>query len=337
LSGVYPCVVVSGVVVMERNVAYPGTVFDTDAGFCHDTPMRYMRSDFPHRFRNLRAPARLTAFAVLLALVGGAAALTGAATGTGRVETTDAHGGAMAMDHPSAAEQSRTSGLASVAGGYAFAPEQTALPLGKASAFRFRIVDTRGRAVRDLDLDGGVRLHLIVVRRDFTGYQHLHPKLQADGSWSVPLTLSAPGAYRAFADFDVDGRKTVLGHDLFVAGRFAPVRLQAPTATASVDGYTVGLTHDELRAGKETELHFVVSRDGRPVPSFQAYVGRRGHLVALRDGDLSYSHVHPEPTGRVGEIVFHAELPSAGSYRLFLQFKRGGVVHTAPFTVEVGR
>ena len=111
-----------------------------------------------------------------------------------------------------------------------------------------------------------------------------------------------------------------------------------PVAThASVDGYDVSLTHDPLHAGKETKLHFVVRRDGKPVRSFQMYVGHRGHLVALRAGDLAYSHVHPEPTGAPGEIVFHTELATAGRYRTFLQFKRGGVVHTAPFTLEVGR
>ena len=67
------------------------------------------------------------------------------------------------------------------------------------------------------------------------------------------------------------------------------------------------------------------------------YVGHRGHLVALRDGDLAYSHVHPISGAPAGEIVFHAELAAAGQYRLFLQFKTGGVVHTAPFTVEVER
>ena len=60
-------------------------------------------------------------------------------------------------------------------------------------------------------------------------------------------------------------------------------------------------------------------------------------IVALRDGDLAYSHVHPLPTGAPGEIVFHTELPTAGRYRLFFQFKIGGVVHTAPFTVDVQR
>jgi hypothetical protein len=51
----------------------------------------------------------------------------------------------------------------------------------------------------------------------------------------------------------------------------------------------------------------------------------------LRDLDA------PLPTGAPGEIVFHTELPTAGRYRLFFQFKIGGVVHTAPFTVDVQR
>ena len=290
------------------------------------------------RLRDLGAPARLTVFAVALALVGGIAALAGAATGHGRVETKAHADAGMGMDvGTSAAAQNRASGLATEAAGYTFVPERATLPLAQQRTFRFRIVDSHGNTVRNLDLDGGVRLHLIVVRRDFVGYQHLHPALHPDGSWSVPLTLSAPGVYRAFADFDIAGIKTVLGHDLFVPGNFAPARLPAPASTTSADGFAISLAHADLHAGKETALRFSVTRNGRPVPSFQSYVGHRGHLVALRDGDLAYSHVHPLPEGAPGEIVFHTELSSAGRYRLFLQFKIGGVVHTAPFTVEVKR
>ncbi|MEU7865015.1 hypothetical protein AB0B91_65845, partial [Nonomuraea sp. NPDC049141] len=67
-----------------------------------------------------------------------------------------------------------------------------------------------------------------------------------------------------------------------------------------------------------------------------------GHLVALRQGDLAYLHVHPhgEPgDGRTRpgpEVSFSAEMPSAGAYRLYLDFKHGGVVRTAEFTVVAG-
>jgi len=287
---------------------------------------------------DLGAPARLAAFGGALALIGGLATLAGAATGDGPSAADNGHQGeAMAMTEATPAEQDRVNGLASVAGGYTFAPAETTLPLGQTRAFRFRIVDGNGTAARQMDLDGGVRLHLIVVRRDFAGYQHVHPALQADGTWSVPLRLRAPGVYRAFADFEIDGKKIVLGHDLFVPGSFAPTPLPAPATRVSAQGHTVELASEDLHANRPTELHFRVSRNGSPVRSFDPYVRRRGHLIALRDGDLAYSHVHPEPAAARGEIVFHSELPSAGRYRLFLQFKVDGIVHTAPFTVGVQR
>ena len=288
------------------------------------------------RLEQLSVPVRLAAFAALLVVVGAAAAFVGAATGSAP-STAATESDEMAMDEMSPLEQARANGLSSVAGGYAFVPVRTTLPLGRQTAFRFRIVDEQGAAVRDVDVDGGVRVHLIVVRRDFAGYQHLHPTLGADGTWTVPLALSAPGAYRAFADFEVDGTKTVLGHDLVVPGSVTPARLAAPARVVSTDGFTVRLSHDPLHANEATKLRFGISRARVPVQAFDSYVGHRGHLVALRDGDLSYSHVHPEPDARVGEIVFHSALPSAGRYRLFLQFKVDGVVHTTPFTVEVGR
>jgi len=289
------------------------------------------------RFRELGVPARLALFAASLGVVGIAAALMGAATGNGRAATSAEVEDEMAMGDLSPAERSQATGLSSVAGGYTLAPLESTLPRAATRAFRFRILDGDGRAVRDFDVDGGVRVHLIVVRRDLTGYQHLHPTMQADGTWSVPLSLPTAGAYRAFTDFEIDGTKTVLGHDLFVPGTFAPVLLPAATSSVSTDGFVVALTHDDLRADKEAKLRFAISKGGRPVQTFDSYVGHRGHLVALRDGDLSYSHVHPEPDARVGEIVFHTRLPSAGRYRLFLQFKVDGIVHTAPFTVEVAQ
>jgi hypothetical protein len=65
----------------------------------------------------------------------------------------------------------------------------------------------------------------------------------------------------------------------------------------------------------------------------QEYLGARGHLVALRQGDLAFLHVHPDESSQ----RFMATFPTAGAYRLFLQFKVDGRVHTAAFTQEVSR
>ena len=94
--------------------------------------------------------------------------------------------------------------------------------------------------------------------------------------------------------------------------------------------------------GRPSRLTLSVSRDGRPVTDLQPYLGAFGHLVVLRDGDLAYLHAHP-----VGEadgagappgpnVRFATTAPSAGDYRLFLDFKHDGVVRTAAFTVSAG-
>jgi len=87
------------------------------------------------------------------------------------------------------------------------------------------------------------------------------------------------------------------------------------------------------KAGEESELGFTVTRQGRPV-AVQDYLGAKGHLVALRQGDLAFLHVHPDENS----LKFMATFPTAGSYRLFLQFKTDdGRLHTAAFTQEVTR
>ena len=88
------------------------------------------------------------------------------------------------------------------------------------------------------------------------------------------------------------------------------------------------------RAGAESELRFTVTRDGRPV-AIQDYLGAKGHLVALRQGDLAFLHVHPD-ANRL-QLRGRRSRPRA-RYRLFLQFKTAdGRVHTAAFTQEVTR
>ena len=56
--------------------------------------------------------------------------------------------------------------------------------------------------------------------------------------------------------------------------------------------------------------------------------------MALREGDLAFLHVHPD----ANRLRFEATFPTAGRYRLFLQFKTAdGRLHTAAFTREVTR
>lgn len=200
---------------------------------------------------------------------------------------------------------------------------------------RFRITDGSNAAVTDYVESHEKQLHLIVVRRDLTGYQHVHPTLDGAGTWSVPLNFPDAGDYRVFADFVPRGGDALtLGADLRVAGDYEPQPLPAPASTTTVDGYTVTLAGSP-KAGESSELMLSVSRGGKPVTDLQPYLGAYGHLVALRAADLAYLHVHPMGGHAGPGIGFHTSSPSAGEYRLYLDFKHRDVVRTAEFTVSV--
>jgi hypothetical protein len=224
-------------------------------------------------------------------------------------------------------------GLAVSEAGYTLRLDRTFLRVGEPSELRFTIADATGQPVTEFDRLHERRMHLIVVRRDGTGFRHLHPEMDAEGVWSIPVEFGVAGAYRAFADFSATGEQHTLAGEIFVSGgEFEARPFPAPAPVARSDGYEVQLHADDVQAGRRASLTFAVSRSGEPVEDLAPYLGAKGHLVALREGDLAYLHVHPEEG-----IAFATAFPTAGRYRLYLQFKHRGAVHTTEFTVEVPR
>jgi hypothetical protein len=284
---------------------------------------------------------RLTGFVIGLALVFAAAVAAGSWWGPAPAtpvahEDEPAHASAAGHDpDDDASADHLPGGLMRSQDGYSLElTESTAVP-GAGVPLSFTVTGPDGSPHTAYDVEHGKRLHLIVVRRDLTGYQHVHPRLDpGSGTWSTEVDL-APGTWRVFADFAVtDGPALTLGTDLTVPGRVPPVDpVEAETTTTEVDGYTVELAGDVV-AARDAELTLTVSRDGRPVTDLQPYLGAYGHLVALRDGDLAYLHVHPHDSDDAGpDIRFTAEVPSRGRYRLFLDFRHEDQVRTATFDV----
>jgi hypothetical protein len=296
----------------------------------------------------VRASIKIVVFAAVLAAVFvaalGAGRIAGPLRGDGHAAAADGHAAtvgahAAAGDDHAEAAAAPPAGLQISQDGYRLQPLTASLTPGDTAEFAFRVHGPDGAPVTRYLPTHERDLHLIVVRRDLTGYQHVHPALGADGVWRTPLRVATAGQYRVFADFrpaDRPGALT-LGTDVPAAGRYVPVALPAVSRVAHVDGYTVELAGD-LTPGTASRLVLRVSRDGRPITDLQPYLGAFGHLVTLRAGDLAYLHTHPDgvpgdgrtPSGPA--VVFQADVPSAGSYRLYLDFRHDGVVHTAEFT-----
>lgn len=245
-------------------------------------------------------------------------------------------------DEHAAETASAVRGVSSAQDGYLLAPVAAPDQVGDRGTLSFQVRDAHGEALTSFATEHDKELHLIVVRSDGSRFRHVHPTMAADGTWSLPWEWRAAGTYRVYADFvpadDPEGQPVTLTRTVEVAGAFAPV-VATPTDTAEVDGFAVALT-GELEVGESSQLTLTVTQDGEPVTTLEPYLGAFGHLVALREGDLAFLHVHPEgdepAAGETSgpEISFMAQAPTPGRYLLYLDFQIDGQVHSAPFVVD---
>jgi hypothetical protein len=294
--------------------------------------------------------SRLASFAAGLALAAGTAGVIGAATGATppfqdclKVAAADAGFGSQTMSDaghgpaPMIEAVPGSDGLHAQLAGLRLAPLSRTLTAGATTTWRFQIIGCDGNPIRHFERDNTKLLHLIVVRTDLSGYQHLHPALAPDGTFTIDLRSRQPGTYRAIADFVIDGRKYVLGTNLTAPGPVRNMPLPPPALEAQADDYAVELQRPaQLTAGQEAQLTFRITRNGQPVKALEPYLGSYGHLVALHAPELSYSHVHPNGEDlSAGAITFDTELPQRGTYRLFLQFQTDGRIHTVAFSQTV--
>ncbi|TLF78497.1 hypothetical protein [Nocardia cyriacigeorgica] len=291
----------------------------------------------------MNTTTKFAGFALGLAAVFGIALGVGAAIGPEPSEPAghDTHAAGSATTGGSGSAE-LPGGLVATEAGYTLALDNATTTTSADAQLRFRILDHTGAPVTHYVRSHDKDLHLIVVRRDMAAFQHVHPVLDANGTWSVALNLSRAGDYRVYADFTPEGGEALtLGADLRVAGQYDAQPLPAPATSTTVGDYTVTLD-GVITPGQASKVTLSVSRNGQPVTDLQPYLGAYGHLVALRASDLAYLHVHPE--GEPGDgvtaagpgITFYVTAPTTGDYRLFLDFQHEGVVRTAEFTATAG-
>jgi hypothetical protein len=267
----------------------------------------------------MNVPTRLAAFIAALAVVFGLAFVIGRAVGP-EVEA-EAHAGDGHGAEPDGHDE---------APAYSLRLGQRRVAAGAQRAVTFRVLDAHGRAVTAYDERHERDLHLIVLAEsNLRDFQHVHPTLGRSGVWSVRLDL-APGPYRVYADTQPAGADAMVlqGRLLATGGKPVVQPLPGPSATTRIGRYAVALSTEH---GRTT---FRVSLDGRPVTDLQPYLGAYGHLVVIREDDLAYLHAHPEEGPAGPDVAFDVEFDEAGRHALYLDFKHGGVVRTAIFTVD---
>jgi hypothetical protein len=241
----------------------------------------------------------------------------------------------------------------------AFTPK-TPAAVGKPTRVSFVIRQPNGAPLTNFRRGSGPHtgVHLIIVRRDLSTIIHMHPPVGANGTISTKITFTEPGPYRVVVDAYPNTSGPQKNFQLFgslrIAGTYEPAKLPAYTATDTVDGYRVTIRGranlHAIRAGFLTID--VKAPDGKPA-SFTPWFGALAHAIFFRSGSLDYFHTHvcaPGASGctsvlgatkvtgssaKPGTLTVGVLVPTAGTWRLFLQCRANGHVITAPFTLVV--
>ncbi len=227
---------------------------------------------------------------------------------------------------------------------------------GKAALLSFTpgVKGAEGELV-PLDLHHERKIHLIVVSKDLSYFEHIHPDYQASGSYDVAVLpgnkdysaganknethFAKGGEYLLFADYAPTGGSPQLEKvNLTVGGTpYTPVTYSSPKLSATVDGYTLDLVPEggQLSVGKLAHIQGVLKKGGKEVDAstLENYLGAKAHMVVVGLDDKNYLHVHPEVTD--GKFDLHTTFEKAGIYRGWVQFQADGKVRTTDYVIVV--
>lgn len=201
--------------------------------------------------------------------------------------------------------------------------------------------DEKGKPVDKFEISHEKVMHLIVISKDLSVFQHLHPEYKGGNRFETEMKLQVGGDYKLIADFVPNGsaQQTAM-HALAVEGppSTKPVIVDKKLVKSAA-GNEVSLSFDSPpMANKETVMTFTFKdeRTGKPVTDLQPYLGAVGHVVLLSADGERYVHNHPidEKTGGP-EAKFAVTFPQSGVYKIWAQFQRSDETFTVPYVVQV--
>ena len=223
---------------------------------------------------------------------------------------------------------------------------------GEPVRLTYHLTAGQGRPLTDLTLSHEQWIHLVMMRDDLTGFQHVHPQPTGTaGEFVVDVTFPAPGLYTLNSELRRRGsvRDIAFRQVVDVEGTPEPVSLTEDRAAKTVDGIRVAL-QGAAQVGEPSELAFVFSdpQSGEPVTNLKPYLSAAGHVIVASQGLYRIDHTHgeaedasggmlwPLPGTNLGpQIKLHYRFPAPGLYKVWGQFQTAdGRVLTADFVVR---
>lgn len=233
---------------------------------------------------------------------------------------------------------------------------------GKPAALKFHIEQPEGGPLTRYKTGSGPHtgVHVIMVRKDLSRIVHRHPPVDAQGTVTDKATFPDPGPWQVVTDVYPDlGANTLQNFQLIGevevgGGEYVPRPLPALQLRQVVGGNRFVMRRPAaLQALKPSFLDIDVrDAQGRPA-TFDQYYGALAHAIFFHKDSLAYFHTHvcgagakgcatslggTSVTGKSttpGALRVGMLLPSAGTWKLFLQARIGGKVVTVPYTLKV--
>jgi Cu+-exporting ATPase len=183
-------------------------------------------------------------------------------------------------------------------------------------------------------------LRLRRFRRPATAEEIVHPPLRGRIGQYAYLTGVAVVALAIGTGLTVLSRTDAAQHGMngqlaWVEGTGMPMRpamsemmtAEVPATDAADAGVDVRLSLPaQARPGTPARLliRVIDTTTGRPVDDLTRSHEAWMHLIATRSDLGTFAHVHPEPTGRPGELAVQITFPTAGEYIVNTEFRRQG-------------
>ncbi|HEX6679855.1 MAG TPA: hypothetical protein VF063_04340 [Gaiellaceae bacterium] len=238
---------------------------------------------------------------------------------------------------------------------------QPAVPIspGKPTTVAFAIEQPSGSALTAYRTGAGPHtgVHLIIVSDDLSTIIHRHPPMQAGGRFEQRVVFPSAGRYRVIVDAYPRNGGPVPNFQLFkdvrVSGVPKPKPLGNYEAVQHVGGFTFTAPRKPRVRALEASLMTVrvANAAGKPA-HFVPWYGALAHAIFFHVGTLDYFHTHvcaPGATGCTsllagakvtgtsaapGKLTIGILLPTAGTWKLFLQTRPDGRLVTVPYVLH---
>ena len=218
--------------------------------------------------------------------------------------------------------------------------EPPQIPANQNIKFAFRILDPKtSKPVTRFDTVHEKLMHLFLVSYDLSYFSHEHPVLGPDGWFTLNTQLPKPGSFKLISDFYPEGGTPQLVTKTFsTAGFVEPLERSVTIPPPDLLPKQGANTTVELKtdpespiAGTKTMLFVHVS----PSDGLEQFIGAWAHLLAVSSDLIDTVHSHPFIADGGQDMQFNLFFPRPGTYRVWIQLQRKGIVNTVSFTIPV--